>query len=434
MLLSAPEKKGYVLGYDLGAKYSQISYLPLSGGDAQTLSVLTGAQIYDIPTILAKREDVNQWFYGREAKKQIEEGLAVAAEGMMEAAVEGTNVVVGDAEYDPVALLALFVKRSLSLLTMELDAAQIRGIMFTCAGLDNRMVNVLRGVVDALQLPMKHVYFQDYAESFYHFMLSQDKELRTHTVLACDYHYGPLTVLSLNFNFHTTPVIATVDEQVFSEMEYNLDDLPDDISYREKATGMLDTEFLRIAERLCAGKVVSTVYLLGNGFKEGWMRRSLEFLCRTRKVYQGSNLFSKGAAYAARARLKKGTEERAFLLLDDSKLRHNIGLQVHHRGREEYCSVLEGGCSWYEAHASLDVILESGNTFMIRVTPLAGGETAEVPFEMKTLPEREARTTRLTIEMEMLSAGRVRVTVTDRGFGTYQESSGEVWTQEVNLS
>ena len=80
------------------------------------------------------------------------------------------------------------------------------------------------------------------------------------------------------------------------------------------------------------------------------------------------------------------------------------------------------------------MILESGNSFMIRITPLAGGDTRQVPFEMETLPEREARTTRLTIEMEMLSATHAKVTVTDKGFGMYQESSGEVWTKEVDLA
>ena len=197
---------------------------------------------------------------------------------------------------------------------------------------------------------------------------------------------------------------------------------------------MRDTEFLRIAERLCAGKVVSTAYLLGNGFKEGWMRRSLEFLCRTRKVYQGSNLFSKGAAYAARDRLKKGNEESAFILLDDDKLRYNIGLQVDHRGKEQYLGILEGGCNWYEAHASVDVILKSGQSFTMRMMPLAGGDAKEVSVELQSLPEREERTTRLTIETEMLSSDRVRVRVTDKGFGEYQEPSGEVWTQEVTLA
>ena len=432
MLLSG-NSRGYVLGYDLGASYSQISYLSLAESEPKTLSVKTGAQIYDIPTMLAKRRDVNQWFFGREAAKQVADGNAVAVTDMLEKALEGQTVVVGDEEYDAVSLLALFVKRSLSMLSMEVDATLIRGIMFTCAKLDSRMVQVLRGIVQALQLPMKHVYFQSYAESLYHYMLSQPKELRAHTVLACDYHYDTMRVYALNFNFHTTPVVANIEEQAYSEMEYNLEDLPEAGSYREKAYNILDTQFLQISESLCQGRVVSTVYLLGNGFKDPWMKHSLAFLCRTRKVYQGSNLFSKGATLAVKSRLKKGEASEAYLLLDSDKLKYNVGLNVTERGKEHYFNVLEGGSNWYEAHSKFDVILEAGNAFHIQLTPLAGGAAKELAFLMDTLPEREPRTTRLEIAMEMISADDLRVKVIDRGFGEYQETSGLSWSMDYHL-
>ena len=426
-------KKGYVLGYDLGAACSQISYLSLSESEPKTLSVKTGAQIYDIPTVLAKRRDVNQWFFGREAVKQSMEGNAVPVTDMLEKALENEPVFVGDEEYDAVSLLALFVKRSLSMLSMEVDASQIRGIMFTCARLDARMVEVLRGIVEALQLPMKHVYFQSYAESLYHYMLTQPKELRAHTVLACDYHYGALRVYALNFNFHTTPVVANIEEQAFSEMEYNLENLPETGSYRDKAYNILDTQFLRISESLCQGRVVSTVYLLGNGFKDPWMKQSLAFLCRTRKVFQGSNLFSKGATLAVKSRLKKGEDSDAYLLLDGDKMKYNVGLTVMERGKEHYWNILEGGSNWYEARAAFDCILESSHSFNIRLTPLAGGAAKEQIFSMDTLPDREARTTRLEIVMEMTSAENLRVTATDMGFGEYQEPSGLSWSADYTL-
>lgn len=432
MILSG-KTKGYVLGYDLGASFSQISYLSLAENEPKTLSLKTGAQIYDIPTVLAKRRDVNQWFFGREAVKQITEGNAWPVTDMLEKALEGETVTVGDEEYDAVSLLALFVKRSLSMLSMEVDASLIRGIMFTCAKLDSRMVGVLRGIVESLQLPMKHVYFQSYAESLYHYMLSQPKELRAHTVLACDYHYGMLHTYALHFNFHTTPVVANIEEQVFSEMEYNLENLPETGSYRDKAYGILDTQFLRISESLCQGRVVSTVYLLGNGFKDPWMKQSLAFLCRTRKVFQGSNLFSKGATLAVKNRLKKGEESDAYLLLDGDKTKYNVGLVVMERGKEQYWNVLEGGSNWYEARALFDVILESSHSFNIRMTPLAGGAAKERVFTMETLPEREARTTRLEILMEMTAADKLRVTATDMGFGEYQEPSGLSWSEEYTL-
>ena len=422
-----------MLGYDLGDLVSQISFMDLAGGDARTLSVLTGAEIYDIPTVLARREDVNQWFFGREALTQIAEREAIRVDNLITMAVKGMPVTVGDTEFDPVSLLALFVKRSLSLLTMELDASKVRAIMFTTPRMDVRMVEVLRKVVKALQLPMKHVYFQSYAESFYHFMLAQSTELRSHTVLACDYHYEAMRVYALSFNLHTTPVVATVEEQVFPEMEYNMEGLPLDAVHREKALGMLDEQFLHIAEHLTKGRVVSTVYLIGNGFKDQWMNHSLEYICRTRKVFQGSNLFSKGATYAARQKVEKKQDTDAFVLLDEEKLRFNIGMTVHQRGREFYFGLLEGGRNWYESHAQADVILEGGNELIFKITPLTGGTARDVSFPVEGLPEREERTTRLTIRAEMLSADKLCIRVKDLGFGEYNEATETVMTKEYAL-
>ncbi|MBR0091643.1 MAG: hypothetical protein IJP92_08080, partial [Lachnospiraceae bacterium] len=272
-----------------------------------------------------------------------------------------------------------------------------------------------------------------YAESFYHFMLRQNRELWQHQVLACDYHYEQLRTYVLQFNAHTTPVVATVDEQQYTDMEFNMDGLPEDKINREKVLSMLDTSFLEIVEPLTRGKVFSTVYLLGNGFKDNWMKRSLEYLCRTRKVFQGSNLFSKGAAYAANARLHKGEEKETFVLLDEEKLRFNLGITAHVRGKEQYCGILEGGRNWFEASAAADVILEHGDSFFIQVTPLSGGIAKSLAFSLYGLPEREERTTRLSVAMEMLSVNRLKVTVTDLGFGAYAPASGVVLTEEYDL-
>ena len=433
MLTGSRTTKGYVLGYDLGEQFSQISFMELAGKEPKTLSVIMGAEIYDIPTILARREDVNQWFFGKEAERQSDEQKAIRVDNLITLAKAGRPVTVGETEYDPVSLLALFVKRSLSLLSMEVDASQVRGIMFTTASMDDRMVRVLRAVVKALSLPLKHVYFESYAESLFHYTMAQDKDLRQHTVMALDYHYGTLRTYMMSFNFHMTPVVATIDEKTYDDMEVNMEGLPTDVHNREKVLDMLDGQLLKISEDLIRGKVVSTVYLLGNGFKSGWMNRSLEFLCRTRKVFQGSNLFSKGATYAAGLKVRDIRDAADYMLLDEEKLCFNVGIFAHDRGREHYVSVLEGGRNWYDVRGSVSVILESGNSFMIRVAPLMEGPEKELVFPLTMLPSREERTTSLQIDMEMSAKKTLKVTVKDLGFGVYMQPSGYEETKEFEL-
>ena len=66
------EKKGaerVLVGFDLGNKYSQISYCVEGSEVPETLSLVAGSESYNIPTVLCKRQGVNQWFFGREAYK-----------------------------------------------------------------------------------------------------------------------------------------------------------------------------------------------------------------------------------------------------------------------------------------------------------------------------------------------------------------------------
>lgn len=166
MLFGNSNEKRFVLGYDLGDKVSQISYLASDADMPETLSVLAGAELYNIPTVLCKRKDVNQWYYGKEAIRHLDDGDSIPVDNLVSAARDGKPVMVGESEYDPIALLTLFIKRSLSLLSMELKLDMVEAIMFTTKSLDHRMVQVLNAVTNALELKTSNIFYQSHEESF----------------------------------------------------------------------------------------------------------------------------------------------------------------------------------------------------------------------------------------------------------------------------
>ena len=110
------KKNKIVLGYDLGSEFSQISYYVMGNAEPETVSVITGEQQYNFPTVLGKRLEVNQWVYGKEALQLAQDGEGVLVDNLVKLAREGEQVEVGGSSFDPVALLALFMKKSLNLL------------------------------------------------------------------------------------------------------------------------------------------------------------------------------------------------------------------------------------------------------------------------------------------------------------------------------
>lgn len=423
-------KEGIVIGYDLGHQFAQISYCGLDEREPQTVSSVAGTEQYNIPALLCKRAGVGQWYYGREAVKFAQEEKGILVEDLLSLAERGEDVMVEGEAFDPVALLTLFVKRSLSLLNMRISLKQVEYLMFTVEELTPRMVDVLTRVAAGLSMKEKSICFQNHLESFYAYTMNQDRELRRQDVVIYEYH-TLLKCLHLSCNERTSPMVVTIEKQEFERMPRRI--FSEDEERRARQKEELDSLFLQIVEESLSGKQVSTVFLLGDGFKEGWAKESLKELCRNRRVFQGNNLYSKGACYGMLQRVQPVEEWKEHVYLGEDKLKANIGMQVLRRGEEAYYAILDAGANWYETISDFDIILEEEDTVTFVITPLTGGRVEQRKVQLPGLPERPRATTRLNIHIEMTAVDQATVTIEDRGFGELYPSSGKAWSSTLQL-
>ena len=139
-----PGSDKVIVGYDLGKDYAQIScYVTGKEEEITTLSSVAGSQVYTIPLVLSKRQGVNQWFYGSEALRHAEEEEGILVEHLLKLAKDGEPVQIDGTTLDPVALLTLFLKRSLGMLSQMTSTERIGALMITCEELDAGMLEVL---------------------------------------------------------------------------------------------------------------------------------------------------------------------------------------------------------------------------------------------------------------------------------------------------
>lgn len=423
-------KDKIILGYDLGDEFSQISYYRGGEEHPETLSLVAGAEQFLIPTVLCKRHEVNQWFYGKDAIKNIQNGEGIPVSNLVSLAKAGEPVWVEDLEFDPVDLLALFIRRTLSLLAMITSTDKIAAFMITVPELDAAMIGVLNQVVKALHLDESRVYFQSYAESVYYFMLHQPKELWNQQVLICNYDRNGLSTYRMRMNYQTVPVVTFVERQTYSQLPY--------VAFRggegeESVKDELDKDFLRVMLAECKESVIASVYLIGEGFEGEWAKESLRYLCKGRRVFQGNNLFSKGACYSAKEKLMPSPEEKKYVLLGQDKLKANMGMHVIRDGEEVYMALLDAGINWYEAAKECDFILESGSLLEIVVTPLNGENIRTEEIQLNGLPSRPKKATRLRMKLHLTSENEVEVKVIDMGFGEMFPASGKEWIETFQL-
>lgn len=424
-------KDKIIVGYDLGDTFSQISYCTYDDSEPETLAVVAGTENYNIPTALCKRQGVNQWFYGKEAIKYAQAEGGTLLINLVELARSGESVWIEDNEFDPVALLTLYVKRSLAMISIVSGVDKIAALMITCDNLDAKTVEVLNRVVAGLSLKTKVICYQSHIESVYYYTLHQPAELWQRQVMIFDYNADSLKVYRMDCNRKTTPIVAFVEEDVFPFTDYQ--NLLDADTMRDSVARRMDEAFLEILRSLNEGQIVSSAYLLGEGFKEEWMQESLQYLCRGKRVFQGNNLYSKGACLGMREKLMPSEIGKAYVFLGKDKLKANVGMRVARRGEDSYCALLDAGTSWYEAKNTLEFLLEKDNVFSLIITPLNGREIKYAQVTLEGLPIRDNAASRLYMEIDMTSESCIRLTVEDLGFGEMFPATNQKWTESFEV-
>lgn len=418
-----------IVGYDLGNRFSQISYAVSAEGEAETLSQVAGAQVYHIPTALCKRTGVNQWFYGKEAVRNAGEGQGILVENLVELALDGEPILIEEDSYDPVSLLTLFFKRSLGMLSQAGTSEKLGALMITCEQMDHRMIVLLNEMLEGLRLKTEKIYFQSHVESFYHYMIRQPAELRTARSILYDYRGDRIRIFALDYNRRTTPVAAFIEESV-ADFPVWYTEGGDAGMLSEAYKQALDRAFLRLAELSFGNRAVSSVFLIGDGFSEDWMKDSLRFLCRGRRVFQGNNLFSKGACHGMQERLHASRTGKEYIFLGNDKLKANVGMDVMRQGEASYLALLDAGVNWYEADQITEFYLQEGNQISLKIMPLIGKDTRIALITLEGLPPGVSRIrARLYLEAE----NRLAVEIEDLGLGELRMPSGKTWRETIEL-
>ncbi len=416
MLLKSDKR--IIIGYDLADTCSQISYCyPKAESDIETVGTVDGEENYDIPTVLCKRTGTNQWLFGRAAirfsQEHPEEGILV--ENLLQLALDGESVQIDGKSYHPAALLALFIKRSLSTVTARGAVEKIAAIMFTCEDIDQRVEALIRRIIRTLEFKTTEIFTQCYEESFFAYLTRQPKDLWNDGALLLDYRGEELIAVHVEGNANTVPKVMYSAKRRFH-------------------FAGTDRELWDITGELCEGKKISSVYLIGEKFGGDWMEESLRYLCTGRRVFQGNNLYSKGACYTLLKELAQGeVDEEKYLFLGPDKLKANIGMRVRKRGEDAYNALLDAGMCWKGMEEIFEFYLKGENNLELLITPLVKSPAKHVSMELDNLELGEKDVTRIRMKLGMPRENMLLITVSDLGFGEFREASDGRWVKEVEL-
>ncbi len=413
---------GDIIGYDLSEKYCQISFYNAKQQEPQTME--TTLDNYQIPLVIGKKS--NEWVIGNEAKRVgvLREGFVV--EDLYQKAFRQEKVTVGEESYEAIWLLAKFVEISLQ------SFPNITSIVFTVSYLNVDIGRILKSIGQRAGIPKHSIYVQDYRESFCNYMLYQPKELWQYeaALFQCDrYEVKAFMLRKLNTGFGKgKDIFITVDEVASAQMAeleavypvLNVDRAKD-----------ADACFKQFVQGVFAKKLVSSVFLVGEGFENNWYPQSLKVLCNGRRAFMGNNLYSKGACYKAYRRSLDILDGPIYL--DETKMMNQVCLKLRVQGMDKWQPIVSWGTRWYEADRQFEILLEDAADIEIHVESLADSVMKADCISLEGLPKRRGYTLRLQVNVMFTDEKTCKLSLKDLGFGEFFPLSDFYVEKEIHL-
>ena len=429
------KKNKVVIGFDLGNDYSQISFCRQNQSMPDTFSMVMGEEQYNIPTLLCRQtgmEGTVTWSMGKEAIKNAKEGQGILVENLVMLVQSQSTIKIAGEEVLAEALLEIFIKKAIAVLGAYIKIEDIASVAFTMEDMSPNMMEALKRIAGNVGNRKMEVYFLSHEDCLFQYIIHQPEEMWIHDVLLYHYKSDGMTSHALRMNRKTNPIACFIDTVKYPQMK-----IPDISEKREIAKSVffkqLDTTLLEIVRNNCEQRTITSIFLLGEFFSKEWCRESLKYMCRGRRVFQGNNLFSKGACYGARERVFPSTLSSSYIYLSNDKLRANIGMTCDRGQTEVYFPILDAGVNWYEAQKSFDVILVKNNTITLNISPVNGSRTRVARISLEGLKVRGNKTNRVGIRFFMEDANAVQIEITDKGFGEFFASTGQVWRECLPL-
>lgn len=333
-------KNKIVIGLDLTNDYVQISYCRLDQSMPDTVSLVMGEEQYNIPAVLCRKHQQEGqeefWVIGKDALQTAKDGKGDLVEDLLLLVRNNTSAQVGDKEYTPRELMEIFFKKLLGFTAAYTGGMELAAIAMTLKSIEPDTCNLLREAGSSAAGSQCEIFFMSHQDCFFQYILHQPEEMWTQNVLLYDYQKDGIHSYELQMNRNSRPVVCLIEEENFPQMKMtDVSQMSD--AQKQAFFTQLDNAFLEIVRNYCDGKFVSSAFLLGDHFTRDWCKDSLRYLCKGRRVFQGNNLFSKGACYGAREKVLPSTLSTTYVYLSDECLHANIGMNCN-RGKRKHIS------------------------------------------------------------------------------------------------
>lgn len=422
------EERTLLAGIDFCNDYTQLSCFNRKNMQPDSMGLSADKKNYRIPTALVAKKNTREWLIGEDA---VDWALAnpsdkdsMLIEGLVGRAISGHGTTVFDRAYSPEALLSKFFKRILNILRQRFFGEGIAMLVVTTDGHNPSLNSAIERALASLGIENDRLRIITHLESFMHYTLNQSADIWVNDVALFDYTENGLCYYRLTFGRKQQPLVVAAEKTDLSaDMDYGI--------LKRLPPEKLAYSFECISGSLLHRQIISSIFVTGSGFDDGWADEVLKGLCVGRRVFRGQNLYTKGACLAAKEIFEDSS--RDYILLDDEMLKNTISVQVYSDAQYHELVMANAGEHWQDAGKTIRVILDNTNEidFIIRNVmkrePLCAIFTLEAPGNISD------KRLELTLDLKFLNRDTAVITARDTGFGELRKQTYRIWEQILKL-
>ena len=318
---------------------------------------------------------------------------------------------------------AVIKKLNTFLASMNIREKQNIKIVFSCADSSINMVkNVEMRLLEDGFLK-ENIRLISLENAFLHYVLKQEETIRQYTVYLFDFDGNELYAYKMAHSKKKIPESYKAEKTLLGSFSLSGD--------RKEWGHIFDEKFAGAAKQLLSKEVVSAVYLTGEGFEGGWLKKSLKVLCDGRRAFMGQNLFSSGNCYFG-STLVENNSAKAYLIQAPETVLYECGV-LDGANKDAFFKILDAGNAWYDTKGSVDVILERAGKVDVVFVNTMNKEKQVESVDIAPLSKRPKKMGRLHVEIEFFDNKTGVITVCDLGFGQFLPATHQVFLKEFTL-
>ncbi len=414
----------FIVGIDLRNDYSQVCYYNAAKSEPESVPFQSPAADLRVPTVVLREyKNAMGWMAGEVAVSCSALGEGVLFDNLLEAARLGTMVTKEDICVAPSQLLMVYLTFLLQSAKRAFGGEEEPDKI--CISIDDyctKILDVIDEAVGLMGIAKDKVIYTSHVESFVYYALCRKKDLWKNDNVVFDYGKDGLVYSRMaTAPYGGSTIVMSERLDLRTEVGYTTDN------------ERLEETLLKKAKELFDRKLISTVYLTGEGFEGDFScDRFINFVCNRRRAFAGQNLYVKGACYQAYESAVGGLL-KDFVVCCNERLPAGIEMKICDRGVDKILRMVRPGVNWYKAGCSYDFIVDDCREIELFLSPVGRRDKKLIKIPLTDFPVREDKASRINVSLEFTDDTCCHLTVTDKGFGEFVKSSGKVIKEDIQL-